>query len=495
VLALLSASLCLAVAVGASDGSLSEPDIAVAEYEPAPSLRLLDALPLFDTAAATGGQRRTPSHTKMPSAAALPEHLRPEAMAAHAHTHSHPHAHPHSHSHSHPHPHAPPPPPHLKAAQQQKRSAFPPVPAQRPRGKPSRRTGAAGGATKGAPRAAPGQPGFRGKGGPTSNKRSTKAKGKGAGKGKNKAKSTKKSKRRGRKQPPVNRNAAPAAASAPMPAAPSVDAPRFDAGEVDPVKARRAAGSGRPTGARPPPPPFGASVGPSGRMPPRRRAPVPPSAGSAPDAPVRELSPREIREQQARLYEQQRAKYAQLVAFHRGEPGAEFPSAFEAGAGGGAATGGAAPPAPPSIEEMREQLRAEGLMQPPPAFDSVEMGGPAGVGSRSPFTVPAPRDRRFALPPAPRNPAWKGEGRARRRRRIGPGAIERLTHAQSLRDNRVQANAAKQAQLEKSEKDTAQAGASDARLLCLFFFCAPARSLCSHSIASLFIPFSPCSRL
>ena len=201
---------------------------------------------------------------------------------------------------------------------------------------------------------------------------------------------------------------------------------------------------------------------------------------------MRELSPREIREQQARLYEQQRAKYAQLVAFHRGEPGAEFPSAFEAGAGGGAA-GGAAPPAPPSIEEMREQLRAEGLMQPPPAFDSVEMGGPAGVGSRSPFTVPAPRDRRFALPPAPRNPAWKGEGRARRRRRIGPGAIERLTHAQSLRDNRVQANAAKQAQLEKSEsKDTAQAGASDAMPFDhFFFFFAQGRAHYSHSIASL----------
>ena len=147
---------------------------------------------------------------------------------------------------------------------------------------------------------------------------------------------------------------------------------------------------------------------------------------------MQELSRAQIRAEQARLYEQQKRKYAQLVAFHRGDPGATYPSGFEAG-------DGAAPQLEPepSLEELREMLRRDGLLTPPAAADTAEaaahLEGGLGAGAGGMFSVPPPRERQYDLPRLEpgRVPAWKQQqqGSQRRRRPVPAGAVESLARA------------------------------------------------------------------
>lgn len=149
------------------------------------------------------------------------------------------------------------------------------------------------------------------------------------------------------------------------------------------------------------------------------------------------------------MYEQQKQKYAQLVAFHRGEPGATYPSGFDFPSASAAAgpNGGAnrEPEQEPTLEQLREMLRADGLLTPPSAEDTAEAaehleGGMPSVGAAGLFSVPTPREREYDLPRLKPGhvPAWKKQqqqaGAKRRRKPVPAGAVESLARgAASLR--------------------------------------------------------------
>ena len=237
---------------------------------------------------------------------------------------------------------------------------------------------------------------------------------------KKKAKQTTPEKQSSHRRPSVNRGPVP-----PVPPSPS-PSQRFDE-EVDPRRARHPSARGSPA-QRPPHAPH----------PQHPRAPPHPHSHASRRTPKPKESPRalnytQIRQRQAELYEAQKRRYAQLVAFHT--QSSESSSADEL-----------PPGPPPSLDELRAQFHAEGLDRSPPGFEEAASHG-ADLPPSSLANLHESTWSDFELPPVPKTPKWRTR-KPRRKQRMTPEMMQSIA-AQGLAQERAAVKKEKTKTLER----------------------------------------------